>query len=87
MNASTSTGSSNGEINRSGRREENTFLPPLPLTICPSSSSPFFHGEKLSRCRLRRSRVWDGMELRQIGQSKVSFGGQSTGTHGLLWVL
>lgn len=26
------------------------------------------------------------MELRQIGQSKVSFGGRGTGTHGLLRV-
>lgn len=36
---------------------------------------------------LRRSRGCDGMELRQIGQGKVSLGGQSLGTHMLLWVL
>lgn len=83
---SQSKGSSSEEINRSERREEKTFLPPLPLTICPSSSSPFFHGEELSRCRLWWSRGWDGMELRQIGQSKVSFGGQSVGTQMLFWV-
>lgn len=84
LHSSQSTGSPSREINRSERREEKTFLPPLPLAICPSSSSPFFHGEELSRCRLRRSRGWDGMELRQIGQSKVSLGGQSMGTHMIL---
>lgn len=85
LHSSQSTGSSSGEINRSERRDEKTFLRPLPLAICPSSSSPFFHGEELPRCRLRRPRGWDGMELRQIGQSKVSFSGLSMGTHRLLW--
>lgn len=54
--------------------------PSLPLTICASSSSSFFHGEELSRFGLRRSGDWDGMELREIGQSKVSFGGRSMGS-------
>lgn len=76
-----STGSSGGEINRSQRGEDVTPSPP-PLAICPSSPSPLFHGEELSRCRLRGSRGWDGMELRQIGQSKVSLGAQTM----LLWM-
>lgn len=61
--------------------EVKISLPPsLPLTICASSSSSFFHGEELSRFGLRRSGDWDGMELREIGQSKVSFGGRSMGS-------
>lgn len=61
--------------------EVKIFLPQfLTLTICAASSSSFFHGEELSRFGLRRSGDWDGMELREIGQSKVSFGGRSVGS-------
>lgn len=73
--------------NKEKREQRRQNIPPPPLDICPSSSSPFFHGEELSRCMLRRSRGCDGMELRQIGQGKVSLGGQSLGTHMLLCVL
>ena len=50
--------------------------PPPPSLSAHLHPALLFHGEELSRCRLRGSRGWDGMELRQIGQSKVSLGAQ-----------
>ncbi|KAI9534142.1 hypothetical protein NQZ68_016860 [Dissostichus eleginoides] len=69
--------------NKQKRAQRREHIPPSPPPhYLPIFIQPFFHGEELPRCRVRRSRGWDGMGLRQIGQSKVSSGVQSRAPHG-----